>query len=103
MSKLSEAIAFAESVNPLPRCPHDNALRDGAGEALEPPCGCHISQADRPGLSICCMRTASKYYDRNERLHSPIPRGTIIVCDNTRCGQRIEYIGGGWKNADAKH
>ena len=26
--------------DPLPRCSHGSALRDGAGEALEPPCGC---------------------------------------------------------------
>lgn len=56
---------------------------------------------DRPGLYICCLRTAERYYERNERLHSPIPKGTIIVCENKICGQRIEYIGGGWKNADA--
>lgn len=40
MSVLSEAIAFAELVGPLPRCIHGAALRDGGGESLEPPCGC---------------------------------------------------------------
>lgn len=53
-------------------------------------------------LYICCLRTAERYYERNERLYSPIPKGTIIACENKICGQRIEYIGGGWKNANAK-
>lgn len=38
--RLQRAIAFAESVSPLPRCSHGNALRDGAREKLEPTCGC---------------------------------------------------------------
>lgn len=37
---LSEAIEFAERVAPLPRCEHGHCLRDGSGDALEPPCGC---------------------------------------------------------------
>lgn len=57
---------------------------------------------DRPGLYLCCMRTAERYDDQHERLYSPIPIGTVIICANKLCGQRIEYIGGGWKNADAK-
>lgn len=30
-------------VDPLPRCEHGAALRDGAGEGLEPPCGCRAA------------------------------------------------------------
>lgn len=38
---LAVSTAFANrSENALPRCAHGAALRDGAGEALEPPCGC---------------------------------------------------------------
>lgn len=37
---LADVIAFAERLDPLPRCEHGNALRDGAGETLEPSCGC---------------------------------------------------------------
>lgn len=57
--------------------------------------------ADRPGLYICCMRTAERYYEANERLYSPIPKGTIIKCERADCAQPLEYIGGGWKHADA--
>lgn len=46
MSKLSEAIKFAEQF-PLPRCEHGNALRDYADENLEPPCGCRF-EGGRP-------------------------------------------------------
>lgn len=44
-SQLQSAIEFAQNVNPLPRCKHDNALRDGAGELLEPPCGCRFDKS----------------------------------------------------------
>lgn len=40
------AIDYVETNHPLPRCPHGSALRDGAGEALEPPCGCRASQRE---------------------------------------------------------
>lgn len=46
------------------------------------------------------MRTAEKYYDQNARYGIVI--GLVITCDNVKCGQPIEYIGGGWKHADAK-
>jgi len=45
IGKLSNAIEFAERVGPLPRCVHGAALRDGAGEILEPPCGCTADTA----------------------------------------------------------
>jgi len=37
---LTDAIAWANENFPLPRCRHGKALRDGAGEMLEPSCGC---------------------------------------------------------------
>jgi hypothetical protein len=37
IAELNAAIA---SVPPLPRCEHGNALRDHAGDVLEPSCGC---------------------------------------------------------------
>ena len=39
---LREAIAFAERTDTLPRCEHGSCLRDGAGERLQPPCGCRL-------------------------------------------------------------
>lgn len=39
-SVLRKAIDWAEENYPLPRCVHGNALKDGAGERLEPNCGC---------------------------------------------------------------
>lgn len=43
-SKSIEALAAAtrwvEEHHPLPRCEHGNALRDHAGDVLEPSCGC---------------------------------------------------------------
>lgn len=38
--RLTRAVAHVEAYYPLPRCPHGNALEDGAGERLEPSCGC---------------------------------------------------------------
>src|SRR6266436_2257261 len=43
VQKLNEAVAFTEANFPLPRCIHGNALRDGAGEILEPTCGCRFT------------------------------------------------------------
>lgn len=40
MSLLSEAIHYCNQRHPLPRCEHNQALRDHSGEKLEPPCGC---------------------------------------------------------------
>lgn len=66
-----------------------------------PPPDTKVPPHDRPGLYLCCMRTAEKYYDQNARYGIVI--GLVITCDNAKCGQPIEYIGGGWKHADAKH
>lgn len=40
VAHLAAAVAFAQEKYPLPRCPHGKALRDHAGELLEPTCGC---------------------------------------------------------------
>lgn len=43
IARLHAANVETERDHPLPRCEHGSALRDGAGEALEPPCGCRAS------------------------------------------------------------
>jgi hypothetical protein len=40
IAALHAAIKFVEQTTPLPRCQHGHALRDGAGEILDPSCGC---------------------------------------------------------------
>jgi hypothetical protein len=40
VNRLARAIAQAETLDTLPRCVHGGCLIDGAGERLEPPCGC---------------------------------------------------------------
>lgn len=47
LSNLNAAIAFAEQVAPLPRCIHGNALQDGGGELLAPPCKCVMGVVGR--------------------------------------------------------
>lgn len=52
VKRLAAAVAKTERDHPLPRCDHGKPLRDGAGEALEPPCGCRLIGIDniyRPG------------------------------------------------------
>ena len=48
LSDLSASIAAVETHAPLPRCEHGSPLRDGAGEFLEPLCGCSALPA-KPG------------------------------------------------------
>lgn len=40
VARLAQAVKDVERDHPLPRCQHGSALRDHAGERLEPPCGC---------------------------------------------------------------
>lgn len=42
---LKDAVAFVEKNYPLPRCTHGNALKDHAGDVLEPSCGCKTAVA----------------------------------------------------------
>lgn len=46
VSRLAEALEFAERY-PLPQCIHGNTILDGAGERLEPTCGCR-ADAEEP-------------------------------------------------------
>jgi len=46
MSSLGDAVKFVNKHYPLPRCVHGRAFCDGAGEILEPPCGCRLEYAD---------------------------------------------------------
>jgi hypothetical protein len=46
-ARLSDSVRWAETHHPLPRCMHGHAVRDGAGERLEPSCGC-TSASPRP-------------------------------------------------------
>lgn len=41
---LGRAVDFVNAFYPLPRCRHGHALRDHAGECLEPSCGCRGSE-----------------------------------------------------------
>ncbi len=40
IARLGAAVDLLEKNHPLPRCAHGNALRDHAGDTLEPSCGC---------------------------------------------------------------
>lgn len=42
---LHNAIAHVNTNHPLPRCSHGNAMRDHAGDILEPSCGCRLGLA----------------------------------------------------------
>jgi hypothetical protein len=54
---LAKAIQKTERDHPLPKCRHGYNLRDGSGEALEPPCGC---RADRPAYAQDGVRKAAE-------------------------------------------
>lgn len=76
---LKEAIKFANEVHPLPRCKHDNALKDHADEILEPPCGSRWSlptqeQAKCPG----CVAAHLGYTNQND-LHTCDQSGRVSV------------------------
>ena len=49
VKNLQDAIEWANTNYPLPRCRHGKALKDGAGELLEPTCGCRLQ-----GCVIVC-------------------------------------------------
>lgn len=44
---LRDAVAWVQKHHPLPRCKHGSALRDGAGERLEPSCGCRARGGEK--------------------------------------------------------
>lgn len=44
VENLRRAVEEVNRDHPLPRCPHGQALRDGGGERLEPPCGCRAKE-----------------------------------------------------------
>lgn len=41
---LGRAVDFVNTFYPLPRCRHGHALKDHAGERLEPSCGCRSGE-----------------------------------------------------------
>lgn len=47
IQRLKDAIEFAETYYPLPRCTHGNALQDHAGDLLEPSCGCRMPEMEK--------------------------------------------------------
>jgi hypothetical protein len=49
IKNLQDAIDWAEKNYPLPRCRHGKALKDAAGDLLEPTCGCRLQ-----GCVIVC-------------------------------------------------
>lgn len=52
LRNLRAAIEETERVAPLPRCTHGSCLVDGAGERLEPPCGCRLKTPINPSLIL---------------------------------------------------
>jgi hypothetical protein len=44
-ARLGDSVQHVEAHAPLPRCPHGQALIDGAGERLVVPCGCAYGAA----------------------------------------------------------
>lgn len=93
---LAEAINYVEANHPLPRCKHDAALRDGAGEALEPPCGCHASAPTKQGegsevveLKPCPFCGSAAEYD-----DPMLPERSLVGCSNSRCITRSPIRGG---------
>lgn len=54
---LDLAIRKTQRIWPLPRCIHDNCLKDGAGELLEPTCGCRYDRivAHEDCLNCQCL------------------------------------------------
>jgi len=48
IAELGAAVEQVNREHPLPRCAHGKALADGAGEKLEPPCGCRLYGKVRP-------------------------------------------------------
>lgn len=45
VQRLADAVRKTERHHPLPRCIHGKALRDRAGEILEPMCGCRAESS----------------------------------------------------------
>lgn len=84
---LSEAIAFAEAVGPLPRCPHGSALKDGAGEVLEPPCGCRAT-ADQ---SVCIKCFHFDTRDEQGFCQHQLPITGLDAEDTMPCGCKCAF------------
>lgn len=82
MKNLSDAIEFAETVNPLPRCKHNACLRDGAGELLEPPCGCRFRDTRKLAERIVEKMFTNGAGEKADRL--------VLVKDNDRDGHSRE-------------
>lgn len=59
VGRLAAAIEWVEANAPLPRCQHGAALRDGAGEILEPRCGCRWPKDHAPGVNALTPRSAT--------------------------------------------
>ena len=67
VEELREAIDFVETHHPLPRCAHGQALKDHAGELLEPSCGCRATMAKREPLRIYCSLCQRELFKPHER------------------------------------
>lgn len=74
LDKLTDAIQWAETHYPLPRCSHGNALKDGASELLYPSCGCQgynldpDFRRDEPNSGDYCVRCQKKITDRRKAI-----------------------------------
>ena len=72
--------------DPLPRCEHGSCLVDGAGEQLEPPCGCRASGR--------LYRTATLDYDARRQ---PKTNRSCVRCQRdiapTTTIRRVHVVG----------
>jgi len=72
LDKLTEANERADKNFPLPLCSHGNHLKDGAGELLEPACGCRgynldpDFRRDAPETGDWCARCQKPIKDRRK-------------------------------------
>jgi hypothetical protein len=94
IQKLTDAIDWAEKNFPLPRCRHGKPLKDGAGELLEPSCGCRgfnldpDFRRDAPESGDYCVRCQRPIADRKKALFVTVhwETWTVIAGGNELIG-----------------
>jgi len=73
IKKLVHAVAFVQQHYPLPRCVHGHALKDHAGDLLEPSCGCRLCKVCKIELATTiggwCVKCASKWKKKHVHAH----------------------------------
>lgn len=85
IQELANAVAFVEKHYPLPRCSHGQALRDGAGDILEPSCGCRAFdlnpdfRKDAPKSGLYCVRCQKPIKDFAKAIRVTVNWNTWLV------------------------